>query len=88
MAHHTSAKKRIRRNARAGAVNRASLSRIRSLLKSVELAVAAGDKSAALIALKHVTPELMRGTRKGVLHKNTVSRKLSRLTARVKSLAA
>jgi small subunit ribosomal protein S20 len=88
MAHHTSAKKRIRRNGRAGAVNHARLSRIRGLLKSVDSAIVTGDKQAALTALKQVEPELMRGARKGVLHRNTASRKLSRLTARVKSLAA
>ncbi len=88
MAHHKSAKKRIRRNERAETRNHASLSRIRTLLKAVETAVVAGDKTAALAALKQVTPELMRGARKGIVHKNTAARKLSRLTARVKSLAA
>lgn len=88
MAHHASAKKRIRRNARAGAVNHSRMSRIRGLMKSVETAIVAGDQTAALAALKQMEPELMRGARKGVIHKNTASRKLSRLAVRVKSLAA
>lgn len=88
MAHHASAKKRIRRNARAAAVNHSRLSRIRGLMKLVESAIVASDKTAALAALKQMEPELMRGARKGVIHKNTASRKLSRLAARVKLLAA
>jgi small subunit ribosomal protein S20 len=88
MAQHKSAKKRIRRNARAQDVNHSRLSRIRSHVKDVEVAIAAGDKSAALAALKKVMPELMRGAGKGVLHKKTASRKLSRLTARVRKIAA
>ena len=88
MAHHASAKKRIRRNARAAIVNHSRLSRIRSLIKNVESAIVSGDQDAALAALKKMEPELMRGARKGVLHKNAASRKLSRLAARVKSLAA
>ncbi len=88
MAQHKSAKKRIRRNTRAEGVNHARVSRIRSYVKAVETAIASGDKTAALAALKQVMPELMRGASKGVLHKKTVSRKLSRLTARVKKIAA
>jgi small subunit ribosomal protein S20 len=88
MAQHKSAKKRIRRNARAEGVNHARTSRIRSFVKAVETAITSGDKKAALAALKQVMPELMRGASKGVLHKKTVSRKLSRLTARVKKIAA
>ncbi|MEQ9447962.1 MAG: 30S ribosomal protein S20 [Rhodospirillaceae bacterium] len=88
MAHHKSAKKRIRRNERASAVNHSRLSYIRTLLKAVENAITAGDKAAAQAALRQATPQLMRGARKRVLHKNTASRKLSRLTARIKSLAA
>jgi small subunit ribosomal protein S20 len=88
MAHHASAKKRIRRNARAAAINHSRLSRIRGLIKSVEGAIVAGDQTAALEALKQMEPELMRGAGKGVIHKNTASRKLSRLAARVKLLAA
>jgi small subunit ribosomal protein S20 len=87
MAHHKSAKKRIRRNDRRAAINRARISRIRTHLKSVELAVASGDKDAARTALQAAQPELHRGVTKGVLHKNTAARKLSRLSARVKALA-
>ena len=88
MAHHKSAKKRIRRNATAATVNHARLSRIRTYVKAVETAIASGDKSAAHAALKKVMPELMRGAANGVIHKRTVSRKLSRLSARIKGLAA
>lgn len=86
MAHHLSAKKRIRRNARRAEINGARRSRIRTYVKQVELAIASGDKDAAAEALKAAQPELHRGVRAGVLHKNTASRKLSRLYARVKSL--
>ncbi len=88
MAQHKSAKKRIRRNTRAQGVNHARMGRIRSFVKAVETAITAGDKTGALAALKKVMPELMRGASKGVMHKKTVARKLSRLTARVKKLAA
>ncbi len=88
MAQHKSAKKRIRRNARAEAVNHSRLSRIRGHVKTVEAAISSGDKTAALAALKKVMPELMRGASKGVVHKKTVSRKLSRLSARIKKIAA
>lgn len=88
MAQHKSAKKRIRRNARAEDVNHARTSRIRGFVKAVEVAITAGDKTAALAALKKVMPEMMRGTTKGVVHKKTVSRKISRLSARIKKLAA
>lgn len=87
MAHHKSAKKRIRRNARREAVNRARMSRIRTFMKKVELAIASGDSAAARTALQSAQPELHRGVTKGVLHKNTAARKLSRLSARVKALA-
>lgn len=87
MAHHKSAKKRIRRNARRAAVNRARISRIRTFMKKVELAIASGDPAAARTALQSAQPELHRGVTKGVLHKNTAARKLSRLSARVKALA-
>ncbi len=87
MAHHPSAKKRIRQTERRTAVNRNRTSRIRSFLKKVELAIAAGDTAAAKDALRAVEPEMMRGVQAGVLHKNTASRKVSRLTARVKGMA-
>ncbi len=87
MAHHLSAKKRIRRNARRAEINGARRSRIRSQVKKVELAIAAGDKTAAADAFKAAMPELHRGVRAGVLHKNTAARKLSRLSSRIKALA-
>lgn len=87
MAHHQSAKKRIRRNARRADVNRARVSRIRTFVKKVELAIASGDKDMARAALQAAQPELHRGVTKGVLHRNTAARKISRLSARVKALA-
>ncbi len=88
MAQHKSAKKRIRRNERAADVNHSRLSRIRTQVKALEAAIASGDKAAAQAAFKKVMPELMRGAAKGVVHKKTVSRKLSRLSARIKGIAA
>jgi small subunit ribosomal protein S20 len=87
MANHLSAKKRIRSNARRADVNRDRVGRIRTFVKVVELAIASGDKKAAETALRAAQPELARGTRAGVLHKNTMSRKMSRLAARVKAIA-
>lgn len=87
MAHHQSAKKRIRRNARRADVNRARVSRIRTFVKKVELAIASGDQDTARAALQAAQPELQRGVTKGVLHRNTAARKISRLSARVKALA-
>ena len=88
MAHHKSALKRIRRNERRFAVNHARMGRIRTFVKKVETAIEAGDKTAAQAAYQQAMPELMRGVTKGVLHKNTVSRKLSRMSARIKNMAA
>lgn len=88
MANHKSAQKRIRQTARRTEVNGARISRIRTFIKKVETAVAAGDKAAAQAALKAVQPELMRGVSKGVLKLGTASRKMSRLSARVKKIAA
>lgn len=87
MAHHKSAKKRIRRNARKAAVNRARLSRVRTFVKNVELAIESGDKSQAQEAFVAAEPELQRGAARGVVHRNTASRKLSRLNARIKAMA-
>lgn len=87
MANTPQAEKRIRRNARRAAVNKARVSRIRTFVKKVEASLAAGDAAAAAEALKAAQPEMMRGVSKGVLHKNTVSRKISRLASRVKALA-
>ena len=88
MANHKSAKKRIRRNANRAEINKSRISRIRTFLKRVETAIASGDKVAAQAALKEAQPELMRGVSKGVLHKNTASRKMSRLSAKVKVVEA
>ncbi|HVI51034.1 MAG TPA: 30S ribosomal protein S20 [Candidatus Sulfotelmatobacter sp.] len=86
MAHHKSAKKRIRQTERRTDVNRARVSRIRTFVKKVELLIASGDKSQAAEALRAAEPELMSGAQNGVLHKNTASRKVSRLAARIKAL--
>jgi len=86
MANSPQAKKRARQNDKRFQVNKARRSRIRTCLRRVEEAIASGDKDAAGAALKVAQPELMRGVTKGVYHKNTVSRKMSRLSARVKAL--
>jgi small subunit ribosomal protein S20 len=86
MANTPQAKKRILRNANRAAINGARMSRIRSFLKKVESAIAGGDKTAAAEALKAAQPELARGVARGVLHKNTASRKMSRLSKRVGAL--
>jgi small subunit ribosomal protein S20 len=86
MANTPQARKRIRRNERRAEVNGARLGRIRTFVKKVEAAIAGGDKTAAAEALKAAQPELARGVARGVLHKNTASRKFSRLTKRVASL--
>jgi len=88
MANHKSAKKRIVRNANRALINSARTSRIRTFVKKVEIAIASGDASAAREALRAAQPELQRGASRGVLHKNTVSRKISRLAARVKAISA
>ena len=88
MANHKSAKKRIIRNSNRALINGARVSRIRTFVKKVDAAIAAGDADAAREALRAAQPELQRGVSRGVLHKNTVSRKISRLAARVKALAA
>lgn len=87
MANTAQSKKRARQSEARYAVNKARRSRIRTFLRKVEEALASGDQSAAADALKAAQPELARGVTKGVLHKNTVSRKMSRLSARVKALA-
>ncbi len=86
MANHKSAEKRIRQTARRTEVNGARISRIRTFVKKVETAIESGNKAAAAEALKAAQPEMMRGTSKGVLHANTVARKISRLSARIKAL--
>ncbi|MEL6641367.1 MAG: 30S ribosomal protein S20 [Pseudomonadota bacterium] len=86
MANSPQAKKRARQNAARYAVNKMRRSRIRTELRRVEEAIASGDKDAAAAALKAAQPELMRGVTKGVFHKNTAARKMSRLAARVKAI--
>lgn len=87
MANTPQAKKRIRRNARRAEINGARVSRIRTLVKKVELALAEGKKDEATAALAVVQPELARGVARGVLHRNTAARKFGRLTKRVQALA-
>ncbi|WP_353473559.1 30S ribosomal protein S20 [Salipiger sp. H15] len=86
MANSPQSKKRARQNEKRYAVNKARRSRIRTFLRKVEEAIASGDKEAATAALVAAQPELMRGVTRGVFHKNTASRKMSRLSSRVKAL--
>jgi small subunit ribosomal protein S20 len=86
MANTPQSKKRIRRNATRTTINHSRISRIRTFIKAVESAIASGNKADAADALKKAQPELSRGVARGVLHKNTVARKISRLSKRVASL--
>ena len=86
MPHHKSAEKRLRQTEKRTATNRARLSRVRTFVKKVESAISSGDKQAAQSAFQIAQPELHRATTKGVLHKNTVARKLSRLATRINAL--
>ena len=86
MANTTSAKKAARKIARRTAVNKTRRSRVRGFIRKVEEAIATGDKTTALAALSQAEPELMRAAQKGVVHKNTASRKVSRLTHRIAKL--
>lgn len=86
MADHASAKKRIRQTERRSTTNRNRLSRVRTFIKKVELAIDAGDADGAKEALKVAQPVIMRGAQLGVLHRNMASRKVSRLAAQVKAL--
>jgi small subunit ribosomal protein S20 len=88
MANTASAKKAARKIARRTTVNRTRVGRVRTFVRKVEEALASGDKAAATAALKAAEPELMRAAARGVVHKNTASRKVSRLAARVKALSA
>ncbi len=88
MANHKSAKKRNRQTQTRTVVNRNRVSRIRTFMRKVEDAISSGDPTAAQSALRAAQPELMRGAGKGVLHANTVSRRLSRLSARIKSMGS
>jgi small subunit ribosomal protein S20 len=87
MANTAQSKKRARQADARYAVNKARRSRIRTFLRKVEEAIASGNGEAAVAALKAAQPELARGVTKGVLHKNTVARKMSRLASRVKAVA-
>jgi small subunit ribosomal protein S20 len=86
VAHHRSAKKRIRQTEKRTAVNRSRMSRIKTFVRKVEDALAKGDPSLAQAAFREAEPEIRRGISKGVLHINTASRKISRLSRRVKAL--
>ena len=86
MANHQSAVKRIRRNVRRRQINGAWRTRVRTFVKSVENAIVAGDKEAAASAFKASEPELARGAQIGVVHKNAMRRKLSRLSARIRAM--
>ncbi len=86
MANTPQAEKRIRRNGRRAEINKARVSRIRTFVKKVESSLAGTDPAAAAAALQAAQPEMMRGVSKGVLHKNTVARKISRLAKRMKAM--
>ena len=87
MANHISAKKRIRRNSRMEVINKIRKNRVRSFIKKVENAIDKSDKSLAINALKEAQPEMHRSVSKGVFKKNMISRRLSRLSARIKKIA-
>ena len=87
MANHNSAKKRIRRNSRMEVVNKVRKNRVRSFIKKVELAIEKDDKKLAEKALIVAQPEMHRSVTKGIFKKNTISRKLSRLSGRIKKIA-
>ena len=87
MAHHRSAKKRIRQTEKRTVVNRSRMSRIKTFVRKVEDALAKGDVDSARVAIREAEPEIRRGVTKGVLHLNTASRKISRLSRRVRALA-
>jgi small subunit ribosomal protein S20 len=88
MAQHASAKKRIRQTVRRTEVNNTRRGRIRTFIRKVEEAIESGDQENAKVAFNEMEPELMRGAAKGVYHRNTASRKLSRLSVRIKAMAA
>lgn len=88
MANHVSAKKRARQNIKVAKINSANRNRLRTFVKKVELALAAGDAVAAEAAFKACQPEIQKGVSKGLMHKNAAARKLSRLSSRIKSAKA
>ena len=88
MAHHKSAQKRIRQTVRRSAVNTARVGRVRTFIKKVEQAIAAGDRAKAQDALRLAEPEMMRGANKGIVRKNTMSRRISRMSKRINGMPA
>ena len=88
MANHVSAKKRAKQNEKKAKINSANRNRMRTFVKKVELALTAGDAVAAEAAFKACQPEVQKGVAKGIIHKNTAARKLSRLSARIKAAKA
>jgi small subunit ribosomal protein S20 len=87
MAHHASAKQRIRRNDRRTEINQRRISRIRTFVKKVEVAIESGNRDDANLAFRAAQPEMHRGVTKGVLQRNAVDRRLSRLSARIKAMS-
>ena len=87
MPNIVSAKKRMRQTARKTEVNRARRSRIRTFIKKIDLAVLSGDKAGAQLALKLAQPEIMCGVTRGIMHRNTAARKISRMAARIQALS-
>ena len=88
MANTSSAKKMVRKIAKRTEINRSRRSRMRTFVRKVEEAIASGDQAAATAALQNAEPEIMRSAQRGIVHKNTASRKVSRLAARVRTLGA
>lgn len=88
MANTRSAKKAIRQSVRRADINKNRRSRVRSFIRKIEDAITQGDKDAAAAALKAAQPEIMRGAQKGIMHRNTASRKVSRLARRIKAIGA
>ena len=88
MANHAQAKKRVRQVERRTAANSIRRTRIRTFIRKVDEAIKSGNQSAAKAALQLAQPEMARGAQKGIFHKNTISRKISRLSARIKNMAA
>jgi small subunit ribosomal protein S20 len=88
MANTSSAKKMVRKIAKRTDINRSRRSRMRTFLRKVEEAIATGDQAAAQAALRAAQPEIMRAAQNGIVHKNTASRKVSRLASRIRSLSA
>lgn len=88
MANSPGAKKRVRQLARRTMINKSRRSRMRTFIRRVEEAISSGDSDKAREALKNAQPEIMRSVSRGIMHKNTASRKISRLSARVKAISA